>query len=121
MASFHTVLSQLLSNVHGSLAAMFFDHQGEAVEIAEQPLTPYDMKIVGAYEGIYLDQIRRICVSTSFGNLQRFKLDWKRTILFNWVLADGYYLVLMTEAETNEAIAWHQLSKCREILLSEIC
>lgn len=121
MVSFQTVLSQLLTNVHGSMAAMFFDHQGEAVEIAEQPLTPYDMKIVGAYEGIYLDQLRRICTAMAWGTLERFKLDWKGTVLFHWVLAEGYYLVLMTEGETNEALAWHQLGKCREVLLREIC
>lgn len=117
---FQTVLRDMLDHVDGSLAAMFLDHEGEAVETVGHAYQRNELKIIGAYQGIYCYQLRKMAEGLECGKPLRFKVDLVDYRIFTHVLKDGYYLVLVVSSHANEGTAWHFLGKCAEILLAEI-
>lgn len=120
---FRRILSDLLISTSGSIGAMFLDQQGESVEVTtERPFDTddHDLKVIGAYQGIFLAQLHRICATLGAGRPRRFKLEFPLTMILSCDLKDGYYLVLIVESGTNEGVAWHKLEACRDRLLAEM-
>lgn len=117
---FQSILQSMLAEVPGAKAAMFLDYEGESVEIAGQGISPHELKVVGAYQGIFLTLLRRIAENHRLGDPLRFKTDLERLRLLNTVIDEDYYLVLVVERRTNEAIAWRQLDLCRTRILAEM-
>lgn len=117
---FQKVLSSLVENVEGALAAMFLDDQGETVGVVTATIDAYEMQVIGAYQGIFVDHVRRICSAFDHGTLERFKIDWRNSTMFNVDLTEGYYLVLVCRRGVIEALAWRALIECRELLVKEI-
>ncbi|MBV9495811.1 MAG: hypothetical protein JOZ54_16305 [Acidobacteria bacterium] len=112
-----------MRSTDGALGAIFLDQEGETVEVlTERPFEAddNDLKVVGAYSGIFLTQLRNVCLDTKSGKLDRFKLEFATTSVFSCDLKDGYYVVLLTDATVNEGVAWKQLCACRERLLLEM-
>lgn len=110
-----------MAAVPGAIGVMFLDYEGETVEmLGERPfeLSDDDLRIIGAYQGIFLTQLRDLCVQLQAGGLRRFKLDFATARVFTFALTDGYYVVFVTESASNEAMVWRQLFKCRERLLA---
>ena len=70
--------------------------------------------------GIFLAQLHRICQTLEAGRPRRFKLQFLLTTILSCDLRDGYYLVLVVEAGTNEGLAWRRLEACRDRLLAEM-
>lgn len=120
---FRNILRDLLTATSGSVGAIFLDKQGESVEVTtERPFDTddHDLKVIGAYQGIFLAQLHRICETLGAGPPRRFKLEFLLTTILSCDLKDGYYLVLIVEAGTNEGLAWHKLEGCRDRLLAEM-
>ena len=118
--SFERVLRSMLGSVPGSVAAMFLDYDGEAVEIAGDRHALDDLKITGAYQGIFMTQLQRVCGDLSLGQAIQFKIDFEHLRILTTALRDGYYLVLVMQPRANEGVAWRGLEVCRETLLREI-
>jgi hypothetical protein len=89
-------------------------------EAAPFELADDDLRIIGAYQGIFLTQLRELCDRTGGGRPERFKIDFVAASVFSFDLRDGYYLVLVADPSATEAIAWRELRACRERLLAEI-
>ena len=102
------------------MGAMFLDYEGEAVSIVSPLFSRYDMQVIGAYEGIFLDRLRPICSNLALGAPERFAITCADAVLLNWVLKDGYYLVLVLSRGAPQARAWHRLTACRELLMKEL-
>lgn len=117
---FENIFKSLLADVEGSMGAMFLDYEGEAVNIVSPLFSRYDMQVIGAYEGIFLDQLRRICGDLTLGAPERFVITCADAVLLNWVLKDGYYVVLVLSRGAPQARAWHRLSTSRDQLMDEI-
>jgi predicted regulator of Ras-like GTPase activity (Roadblock/LC7/MglB family) len=120
---FRRILQDLVTATHGALGAIFLDQEGETVEVlTERPFEAddNDLKVVGAYSGIFLTQLRNVCHEMGTGKLDRFKLEFATTTVFSCDLKDGYYVVLLTDGTTNEGVAWQRLCECRERLLGEM-
>ena len=120
---FRNILRDLLTSFPGAIGAMFLDQQGESVEVTtERPFDAddHDLKVIGAYVGIFLAQLHRICQTLEAGRPRRFKLQFLLTTILSCDLRDGYYLVLVVEAGTNEGLAWRRLEACRDRLLAEM-
>ena len=121
MRPFQKILDELLSTTDGAIAALFLDYEGETVELLSvHDLEQHDLKIIGAYQGIFLDRLRKLCSDNDVGTPQRFKIEFARTKVLSCDIADGYYLVLLTEEGSNEGAAWHRMAWCRERLLAEM-
>jgi predicted regulator of Ras-like GTPase activity (Roadblock/LC7/MglB family) len=120
---FRNILQSLVASTPGAIGALFLDWEGEAVEVVgDRPLDAdeHGLKITGAYQGIFLTQLRDVCSRVDAGQPHRFKIDFETTHVYSCDLKDGYYLVLVVDTTANEAVAWRALDGCRERLLREI-
>jgi len=120
---FRRILLDLLQSIHGSLGALLLDWEGESVEaVTERPLDAddHDLKVIGAYQGIFLTRLKKLCDDIDVGSPHRFKLELSGTTVMSCDLKDGYYLVLIVEPGTNEGVAWRALDRCRDVLMQEI-
>lgn len=118
---FRLILDELLVKTHGALAALFLDFQGETVElVCDRDLSDHDLRILGAYQGIFLERLREMCSQVGAGEPRRFKLEFKEVAVLSYDVKDGYYVVLLVDGSFIEGVAWRRLEKCRERLLAEM-
>jgi hypothetical protein len=118
--SFKPILQQLLTHVPQSLGAIFLDAEGETVDLLGYGVSTDTLKILGAYYGIFLGQLRRLSSATTCGEVERFRVTFRKVVVFTVSLRDGYYVMLISEPEVNEGVAWRHLARTREQLLAEI-
>jgi len=120
---FDKILRDLVQSTPGAIGALFLDWEGETVGmVGERPFDAdeHDLKIVGAYQGIFLTQLRELCARADAGTPHRFKIDFETARVLSYDLKDGYYVVLVVDASANEAVAWKQLEGCRARLILEL-
>ena len=118
---FRLILDELLVKTHGALAALFLDYEGETVElVCDRDLSDHALRILGAYQGIFLMQLRTLCEHARAGDPQRFKVQFTEMSVMSYDVKDGYYVVLLVDASYNEGLAWRGLERCRERLLEEM-
>jgi hypothetical protein len=90
------------------------------VELLGYGITAETLKILGAYHGIYLGQLRRLSLTTSIGEIHRFRVEFAKSVVFTVALREGYYVMLISDPGVNEGIAWRRLARTREQLLAEL-
>lgn len=118
---FRQILHELLATTSGAFAAIFLDFEGETVDlVCERDLSDHDLRIIGAYQGIFLSRLREMCQRLQIGQPRRFSLDFGDTIFLSTDLKDGYYLVLLADRNMNAGTVWHKLEDCRQKLLAEM-
>ena len=118
---FRLILDELLVTTHGALAAIFLDWEGETVElVCDRDLSDHGLRILGAYQGIFLDQLRTSCANAGAGQPHRFKLQFEAMTVMSYDVKDGYYVVLLVDPSFNEGMAWRRLARCRERLIAEM-
>jgi hypothetical protein len=121
--AFRDILVEVLQSTGGAIGAAFLDSEGESVEVvSERPFDTddHDLRVIGAYAGIFLSQLRRITESTDAGAARRYKIDFAASTIFCCDLRDGYYLVLAVDAGAVEGVVWQGLERCRDRLLGEM-
>ncbi|HEX7832469.1 MAG TPA: hypothetical protein VF787_22615, partial [Thermoanaerobaculia bacterium] len=110
-----------LVKTHGALAALFLDYEGETVElVCDRDLSDHALRILGAYQGIFLERLRAMCAQVNAGEPQRFKIEFQEVAVLSYDVKDGYYVVLLVDGSFIEGVAWRRLEKCRERLLAEM-
>ena len=92
---FQFVLANLLAQNEGAVGVLFLDDTGETVDFACSDFSPYQMRVVGAYVGIYLRQTERFLASSALGAVQFLHVEKDSLHLYTMPLPDGYYLVLV--------------------------
>jgi hypothetical protein len=120
---FRDILLGVLETTHGAIGAIFLDSEGESVEVVTaRPFETddHDLRVIGAYAGIFLAQLRRIADATDGGPAQRYKIDFAASRIFCCNLNDGYYLVLVVDPSAAESATWQGLERCRTSLLREM-
>ena len=120
---FQPILHQLVTTTPGAIGALFLDWEGETVEmLGARPLDAddHDLKIMGAYQGIFLKHLREMCERADAGLPHRFKIEFTATKVLSCDLKDGYYLVLIVDASANEGLAWQKLAETQKRLLAEM-
>jgi hypothetical protein len=118
---FRLILDELLVKTHGALAALFLDYEGETVElVCDRDLSDHALRILGAYQGIFLERLRTMCSHVGAGDPQRFKLEFAEVAVLSYDVKDGYYVVLLVDGSFIEGVAWRRLERCRERLLEEM-
>ena len=118
---FQLILNEMLATTRGALAALFLDYEGETVElVCDRDLNDHDLRILGAYQGIFLTRLRELCAQAGAGEPQRFKIELAKNSVLSFDVKDGYYLVLLVDATANEGLAWRKLERCRERLIAEM-
>jgi predicted regulator of Ras-like GTPase activity (Roadblock/LC7/MglB family) len=120
---FRNILQDLVTSTPGAIGALFLDWEGETVElVGDRPLDAdeHGLKIVGAYQGIFLTQLRDLCSRADAGRPHHFKIDFEATRVFSCDLKEGYYLVLVVDNTSHEAVAWRALDDCKARLMPEL-
>lgn len=90
------ILATVLAQNEGALGALFLDDSGETVDLAcADELTPYEARIVGAYLGIYLRQLERVCEANRLSPPQQMHIEKDTMHIYAQALPDGYYVALL--------------------------
>jgi len=92
---FQYVLANLLANNEDCLGVLFLDATGETVEMACAGLSPYEMRVVGAYLGIYLRQLRKMLTGNHLGRPLLVHIEKSGTHVYAVPLPDGYFLAMV--------------------------
>jgi predicted regulator of Ras-like GTPase activity (Roadblock/LC7/MglB family) len=118
---FRNILDEMLVTTHGALAALFLDWEGETVAlVCDRDLSDHQLRILGAYQSIFLTRLRAMCAQVGAGEPQRFKIEFDKVVVMSYDIKDGYFIVLLTDGSSNEGVAWRRMERCREKLLAEM-
>jgi len=114
---FQYVLANLLAHNDHALGALFLDGTGETVDLAcGTDFSPYEMKVIGAYLGIYLRQLERLLANNDLGEARMIHIEKKALHIYVVPLPEGYHLALVqghpamvAHAKETMALAVEQL------------
>jgi predicted regulator of Ras-like GTPase activity (Roadblock/LC7/MglB family) len=117
---FQYLLTNLLVDVPGAHGAVFMDPEGESVEVVSRQATPYELKLEGAYNGIFLRRAVELARLSQAGELERLAISGRHLQVMSRVLKGGYYLVLVMEPGTPAWLASAAMGRTAEALDREI-
>lgn len=117
---FQYILTNLLVDVPGAQGAVFLDPEGETVEYVTRQATPYELKLEGAYHGIFLRRGARLVGLNGSGELESVTISGSKLQVMSQALRGGYYLVLVMAPGTSLALAWEAVKRISGALNREI-
>jgi hypothetical protein len=117
---FHYVLANLLANNKDALGALFLDGSGETVDLACADFSPYEMKVIGAYLGIYLRRFEKLLAGNDLGELRVMHIEKRGLHIYVVPLPDGYCLALVQRHPALVAQARNTLGEAVEQLKHEL-
>lgn len=91
----HYILANLLARDDDAVGVLFLDDSGETVDLACSDFTPYQMRVVGAYVGIYLRQLSKISREHGLGEPVKVHVEQQELHVHAKSLPEGYYVVLL--------------------------
>lgn len=97
---FQYILANLLANADRAVGVLFLDDSGETVDLACSEYTPYQMRVLGAYLGIYMRQLRKVTEGNDLGALELIHIEKESLHIYAAPLPDEYYLVLVQRQPT---------------------
>lgn len=100
---FRQILDDLVHGHDEMLGALFIDESGEIVHEVDAAGGRLDLRLVGAWVGIYLRQLDRIAESGGLGALQVFQSGNGNHWLSACPLEDGYSLVVLQQSPSLAA------------------
>ena len=117
---FQYVLANLLANNKDALGAIFLDGTGETVDLACADFSPHEMKVVGAYLGIYIRHFERLLTSNALGELKVLHIEKHGIHIYVVPLPDGYSLALVQKHPALVAQARASLTEAVAQLTHEL-
>lgn len=117
---FHYVLANLLAESPDAIGVIFLDDAGETIDLASAEFAPYDLKVIGAYLGIYLRQVGSLCERTALGLPEFVHVEHPEAHLHVKALPDGYYLGLVQRSPTLVAASRRALRSAAALLKREV-
>ncbi len=117
---FNYLLTNLLVDVPEAIGAIFLDYDGETVDFVTRHGEPFDLKVEGAYQGLFTRQVGSTVDSAGIGALECFVIEGEELATLTHVLPDGYYVVLVARRPVARARAQHHLRQTAKMLAREI-
>ncbi|HSS76982.1 MAG TPA: hypothetical protein VLV54_09575 [Thermoanaerobaculia bacterium] len=118
---FQYVLANLLAHNDHALGALFLDGTGETVDLAcGTDFSPYEMRVIGAYLGIYLRQLERLLASNDLGEARMIHIEKKALHIYVVPLHEGYHLALVQGHPAMVAHARETMALAVEQLRQEL-
>jgi hypothetical protein len=90
------ILANLLAEARAG-GVLFLDELGETVDVACSDLSPYEMRVLGAYLGIYLRSFESLLGGAELGSPRLVHIEKDKLTIFATPLPDEYFLVLVQE------------------------
>ncbi len=116
---FHYILANLIANNEGSVGALFLDPTGETIDLACTEITPYQMRILGAYLGIHVRQLERVLDSNRLGRGEMLQIEVDGLVVYAVPLPDEYYLILAQRPPARSAEARRQLETAASQIVTD--
>jgi predicted regulator of Ras-like GTPase activity (Roadblock/LC7/MglB family) len=112
------ILDDLITSVRGASAAIFLDGDGEAIVQAGE--TKKDIKLLGAWNEIYLDRIKEITGHLGLGSVKAvlFSLDEGNELIVP--VDPDYCLILFMSSYADIRSAMTELDKSIVLLKKDI-
>lgn len=117
--SIHEVLTELHREV-GAAGVLFVDGTGETVDLVEGELSEVEMKLLGAYVGIYVRQLRRFLNDPMHGDVELVQIENRGLYLYALPLVDGYSLVLSQRTPALSGVGRRRLVEAGQKLVSAV-
>ncbi len=117
---FEYILGNLLARNEGAVGALFFDDSGEAVDLACADSSHTEIRIVGAYVGIYLRQLERLTSNSDLGEPEVLQIAHKNLNIFAVPVEDGYCLALIQRRPALASTARRSLLAASEEIRQEL-
>ena len=117
---FQHELDAIVRDVRGAVGAILVDFEGEAVITSRNGISAYDLKVVGAYGGIFFENLRKVATETRAGTPSMYSIDGSGCRILCSPLKDGYHLVLVGSENIHLAIAAERLRACAARLIHEL-
>ena len=117
---FQYVLANLLANNDHAVGALFLDGTGETVDLACSEFSPYEMRVIGAYLGIYLRQLDKLLANNELGEARMIHIEKKAVHIYVVPLPEGYHLALVQRHPAMVAQARASLTDAVEQLKREL-
>jgi hypothetical protein len=116
-----SILAKLLANNNYALGALFLDGTGETVDLAcATGFSPYEMRVIGAYLGIYLRQLEKVLAANDLGETRMIHIEKRSLHIYIVPLLDGYHLALVQRHPALVAHARDTLNDAVEQLKREV-
>jgi hypothetical protein len=117
---FNYLLTNLLVDVPSAVGAIFLDDEGEAIEWVTRHDDPFELKVEGAYQSIFIRQLADLLTALSAGELDSYAMVGKNLISLTQALPDGYYVVLVIDRSEPPARAMFHLRRTARVLAREL-
>ena len=114
--AFEYILANLLAETHAA-GVLFLDGTGETVDVVCSDFSPYEMRVLGAYLGIYLKQVGNSLGEWSMGQARLVHVEKDRLHIYALTLPEGYYLVLVQRRPALVGKARVELDRAAEQLI----
>lgn len=116
---FQYILANLMAETD-AVGVLFLDELGETVDVSCSEFSLYEMRIVGAYLGIYLRQLGSFLKSQRAGASRMIHIEKEKLHIYAVALPDEYYLVLVQRPPALVARAQRQLARAANELAREL-
>jgi hypothetical protein len=118
---FQYVLANLLAHNDHALGALFLDGTGETVDLAcGTDFSPYEIRVIGAYLGIYLRQLERLLANNDLGEARMIHIEKTALHIYVVPLPEGYHLALVQGHPAMVAHARETMALAVEQLRQEL-
>jgi hypothetical protein len=118
---YHYILANLLSETKNALGTLFLDDSGEPVDLAcAAEISPFQMRVLGAYLGIRLRQQQKVLENNELGEAKLLHLELAALHVYAIPLPDEYFLVLVQRPPAVVAAARRHLIDAAQLLVREL-
>ncbi len=114
------ILANLLAEVDDVVGIVFVDDEGETVDVAGGPNAEVDLRLLGAYLGIYAQRAAEMVESLDLGEPRVLFVEREGMILLARALSGGYCLGLVQSTKRNLGRSARSLERAAEDLEREV-
>lgn len=108
---FKSLLNRLLEDIPGALGAIIIDWEGESVDHVAR-MEAYDIKVLGAHQGIILTLLREAMKRVASGALEEVLIRTGQNKTLIAPLTDDYFLVLTLGPQSLVTRAAFKMRRC---------
>lgn len=101
----------------GATAAAFLDPQGQAIA---QVGDPEAVERLGAYQSVWMSDIRRAVAPGGLGDVTEVDLDFESGRILASMVREGYFVLVVFGPDGVPALARPKLTSVRRVLAAEV-
>ncbi len=114
------ILANLLAEADDVDGVLFVDDEGETVDVAGRPDGEMDLKILGAYLGIYVQRVVSLTQAQDLGKPKVLLVERRGLTLVARALSGGYCLGLVQKAKRGIGRSLRSLERAAADLEREV-